>query len=474
MAKNLIHKGRAYYCMVSIPRPLRHLFLSEGGKPKDAIWEALGKDHSTATIKCAERVAYWMKVFARLQAGESLDDIKRSEAALEQAREGLKMFVADQRERGGSDVQMHHVLSLMYPDYASILGESLAPAPTTLAPASVAAPVAASETVSHAAAAMYDAMERDENRQTTIDGHRLRVRAFVEACGDVPLASITRATASDWLDKIGETRSNRTRNAYAMTMALVIETARKRGRYQGENPFDGQKRKAVGESYQPFTEAELRTLFAALPREIKPAEHTPETALPWVALIAAYSGARLEEIAQLTVADIRDVGANGSTVTVIDIHNGGINAIKNAASVRLVPVHSELVRAGLLRYVAALPKGSALFPGLVRRASKGGKIGARLGELFRKRLIALGLKRAGVCFHSFRHTVGGKLEQAGVAQTDAARVLGHDIPEMTFGTYSTGPGLKRLAAVVEEIRYEGVAVMTATTAPVARLSRRNG
>jgi hypothetical protein len=58
-----------------------------------------------------------------------------------------------------------------------------------------------------------------------------------------------------------------------------------------------------------------------------------------------------------------------------------------------VPVHSELVRAGLLQYVAALPQDGPLFPGLVRRASKGGKIGARLGELFRDKLDALGLKR---------------------------------------------------------------------------------
>jgi hypothetical protein len=47
----------------------------------------------------------------------------------------------------------------------------------------------------------------------------------------------------------------------------------------------------------------------------------------------------------------------------------------------------------LLQYVAALPQDGPLFPGLVRRASKGGKIGARLGELFRDKLDALGLRR---------------------------------------------------------------------------------
>src|SRR5262249_3115817 len=114
-------------------------------------------------------------------------------------------------------------------------------------------------------------------------------------------------------------------------------------------------------------------------------------------------------------------------------------------------VHSELVRMGLLKYIRALPKDGLLFPGLKRRDSKGGKIGARLGELFRKRLIALRMKREGLCFHSLRNTVATRLESASVSQTDAARVLGHAIEAMTYGTY--GPGLKKLAAVVEEISY---------------------
>ena len=82
---------------------------------------------------------------------------------------------------------------------------------------------------------------------------------------------------------------------------------------------------------------------------------------------------RFEEIAQLAVADIRNVPANGATVDVIDIHNGGKNHLKNESSARVVPVHSELVRAGLLDYVKALPQNGPLFPGLKRRESKGGK-----------------------------------------------------------------------------------------------------
>ena len=83
---------------------------------------------------------------------------------------------------------------------------------------------------------------------------------------------------------------------------------------------------------------------------------------------------------------------------------------------------------------------------------QGGQIGARVGELFRDKLESLGLKRDRLCFHSFRHTVAGRLEAAAVSQTDAARVLGHTIAGMSYGVYSSGPGLKRLAAVVEADR----------------------
>jgi integrase len=292
-----------------------------------------------------------------------------------------------------------------------------------------------------------------------LDGHRLRVRAFVDKCGDLPLAGVTRAIASDFLDGLDVSR--RTRNNYAQTLKCVFKSAGRRGRFSNaeeDNPFGDQRSKVVaGSSYVPFEMNELQTLFGALRRDTAPAKHSPETALPWAALIALYSGARLEEIAQLSTADIREEAANGATVWVIDIHNGGANKLKNETSARLIPVHSALVRAGLLDYVKALPRAGALFPGLTRRASKGGKVGARLGELFRKRLVALGLKREGLCFHSFRHTVAGRLDAAGVPQSDAARVLGHAVAGMSYGTYSqAGPGLKRVAAVVEQIIYEGL------------------
>jgi hypothetical protein len=44
------------------------------------------------------------------------------------------------------------------------------------------------------------------------------------------------------------------------------------------------------------------------------------------------------------------------------------------------------------------------------------------------------------------------------SRPDSARVLGHAVKGMSDGVYSSGPGLKRLAAVVEEIAYPGLSL----------------
>jgi integrase len=476
----LVRSGNRWNMRLAIPRPLRHHFPSATGVPRQKIVETLGDlSHEQAKIEASRRETAYLGVFRRLRAGEVMTAEQiRSEVHTDATSVQREVLEALHTEREKWVATLVDKFQFMPPqvvdkdaterarDEAGLrfIRETLA---GTTSAMPVASPVqSGGETITQAAESWFTELQRDPSaavKVTTLDGHKLRVRAFVEAHGDIALASITRAMASDFLTKVGAGgRSNRTVNAYATTLASVFKSARHRGRFTGDSPFEHQKRRAGGESYEAFETAALQTLFNSLPLEVKPSKHSPETALPWVSLIAAYTGMRLEEISQLVVGDIRDQGANGSTVTVIDIHNGTDNALKNAASARLVPIHSELVRAGFLDYVKALPKDGLLFPGLSRRASKGGKIGARVGELFRDKLEALGLKRDRLCFHSFRHTVGGRLEAAAVSQTDAARVLGHTIPGMSYGVYSSGPGLKRLAAVVEAIEYPGLKLPAAS------------
>jgi integrase len=487
----LWQRGHQWYLRLPIPRPLQQHFLSANGKPKQFIATPLSESISEARRRRDELVVAYRRVFDRLEAGEAmtaeqieaevkldlLAETKRMyEGALTTLRGGisesdvdsifgahLESEVAETAQRVGAtdpaSVKRIRVAALQAKLLAAMThgGELLGLGATATRPTPVIEPTTA-ETVNQAAEVWVTEMQRDPSaavKATTLEGHRLRVRAFVEQCGDVPLATVTRAMASDFLAKIAAGGlANRTVNNYATTLSCVFTAAKDRGRFSGDNPFERQKRKAGGESYVAFEPSDIHKLFAALPCETAPKKHTPETALPWAVRIAAYTGMRLEEIAQLSAADIRTKCMNGGTVIGIDIHNGGNNSLKTESSARFIPLHSELVRAGLVNYVKALPQGGLLFPGLTRRASKGNKVGARLGELFRKKLIALGMKRDGLCFHSFRHTVGQRLEAAGVSETDTARILGHAIAGESYGTYSSGPGLKRLAAVVEAISYE--------------------
>src|SRR5262249_4267356 len=166
MAKNLIRKGNGLYCRVAIPRPLRQHFLSEAGKPRDAIWETLGPDLCVAKPKCAARVAYWESVFARLRAGQTLADIKADDELANPKIELVPLILS-----ADEAVAMRESLERWRESQRR--RQAFAPTIQPLAPVPEPAEPSASETVSQAADALYGALERDKRRQTTVDGHRL-------------------------------------------------------------------------------------------------------------------------------------------------------------------------------------------------------------------------------------------------------------------------------------------------------------
>ena len=241
-----------------------------------------------------------------------------------------------------------------------------------------------------------------------------------------------------------------TRNTYAMLFSAIFKCAMRRKKAT-TNPFDGQRIKAATVHYEPFTDLELATLFGDAKFEIAPRKHKTATALPWVSLISAYTGCRLEEAAQLKAGDIKQTDG----IWYFEFCHDGNG--KTQAATRVVPMHRALIDAGLLRYRDALEPRSMLFPGLTRRKSKGGKLGPKLGDAFNWWRNKLGLVRPGVNFHSFRHTVGDRLRKAGVPEDDRAALLGHEDERITSRVYGhDGPGLHRLQSVIERLQYPGL------------------
>src|SRR5262245_55711066 len=313
-AMSLMQRGRQWYLKLAIPRPIRKLFPTSAGNPRDFIWESLGKSHDHAQVEAHTRTAEYRRLFARaaLMTAEAiaaeLEAIKDRakgratvatlpllESELQRLRgereaywkEQYEAFMAEREEYPpdllltGPDaedqrLQRRLARASVYPKVAKLaskLGIALTPEIQDQLADRYLKEVEGrdhsgvgnliedrGETITQAAEAFYSELEREKVRAQTLDGHKRFVRAFVDHYGDVPLASVTRAMASDFLTAMASGRANRTVNNYAATMLGLFKSARNRGRFQGKNPFEDQRRKAAGEKRQAFTAAEIAKL----------------------------------------------------------------------------------------------------------------------------------------------------------------------------------------------------------------------
>lgn len=108
----------------------------------------------------------------------------------------------------------------------------------------------------------------------------------------------------------------------------------------------------------PFSNDDLAMIFPSKDYGVdfgRKASGFSNDAKYWIPLIAAYTGARLEEICQLTVNDIKTDEATG--IIYADITDIGMAAdgeqkkAKTKTSVRPIPIHSVLLKIGLMEYV---------------------------------------------------------------------------------------------------------------------------
>jgi len=152
----------------------------------------------------------------------------------------------------------------------------------------------------------------------------------------------------------------------------------------------------------------------------------------WVPLLALYTGARLEEVCQLHLSDLRQVDG----VWVLDINEREGKSLKNVQSRRLAPLHDDLLGRvanlpGYARHVAA-QGGILLFPELEKSGKD--RMGKSVSQFFSRTVKTLGLEGR-KSFHSFRHTFFSRLYEAGVGEVDLKKAGGHKVAGETFSRY---------------------------------------
>jgi integrase len=188
------------------------------------------------------------------------------------------------------------------------------------------------------------------------------------------------------------------------------------------------KRVAAHEERDPWPAHDLKVLFGcpiwhgskSVQRQLDPGSTIVRNWKFWLPLLGLFTGARLEELCQLRGEDIREVEG----VWCFDINDRDGRLVKSPQSVRLVPLHPELIRLGFLEHVRkAAPKaGDRVFPTLtpIGPDKKLSFYPTRWFGDVRKRL---GISK-GIDFHSFRHNVTSRLLNAEVPVVAVSRILG--------------------------------------------------
>lgn len=177
-------------------------------------------------------------------------------------------------------------------------------------------------------------------------------------------------------------------------------------------------RKAVaGTGKLPYTNDEVGRLLALARNEANPARRW----LPW---LAALTGARVGEVAQLWGANVRREEASG--LHVLDIKaaaDGG--TLKNATSERTVPIHSGLVAEEFLSFVEAKGSGPLFYS---RTSGKADRMHASKGVINH---LAGWIRRQGfddprkAPAHALRHWAKSAMAEAGVPDSVADAIQDH-------------------------------------------------
>lgn len=260
------------------------------------------------------------------------------------------------------------------------------------------------------------------------------------------------------------TLTPRTVNRYLSSLGAFCSWLVNHG-YLDQNPTDGMSlAKDRKKKTFPFTTNQMNTLFKSpLFTGCQSANEWRNVAKPgnvlirdhryWVPLIMLYSGARPAEIAQLAISDVRQ--EHGHWIMHITTEGDGDKSVKTDGSMRVVPVHPELVKLGFLDYHTGMTTAgqTRLFP-LAERNARGQMI-ADFSREFGRYLTRLGMKTGrGLSLYSFRHGATDALRRAGYLDEEFGFILGH-AKASTTGIYGILPQgmLKQRVELVNAIAY---------------------
>ena len=321
--------------------------------------------------------------------------------------------------------------------------------------------------------------------QTALE-YEAAVDDFIDFIGDVPVSIIEPDMLYDYRDEAAKLPNTMPRNDRTLPFRARVEkygdskpkcspsTLKKRvGALQALLTYSFQERwtatntgvgiKIVGytkskKNRRSFEDHELASLFAC-PLFVNLTSWTSKSRISdatifWLFLIAATTGARLEEVGQVALADVRRDGE----IVYLDIsdyvllEDGTDKTVKTDDSKRLVPIHSKLIELGFLNYFDALDElgQTQLFPDLNEN-----KIGKRTKEASQRinrvvdRFVSNDKR---LVFYSLRHAFKAKGNDANLTTKTLDQICGH-APVSQGDRYGQEPRVRTLHRELHRIDF---------------------
>lgn len=207
----------------------------------------------------------------------------------------------------------------------------------------------------------------------------------------------------------------------------------------------------------PYDGEDLKTIFSSPlyagctseARRWSPGRLVIRDACFWLPLLGLHTGCRLEELGQLTLADVKEEDGI-AFLDINDLSEGQF--LKTKGSRRRVPLHPKVIEAGFLVYAATLRKRgeTRVFPDLLRDPR--GKTTAAWSKWWGRYTTRIGITDPRKVFHSFRHAFKDACRAAGIEEAIHDALTGHAAPHVGR-SYGKGYSLALLAEAVARVEF---------------------
>ena len=456
--------GSVYYFRRRIPSDLQVCF-----SQSTVIQSLQTSDRRTAIIRARARAAITDAIFQQLRALPPSDRMKIRPLTIKAqlSEHGVQQIEVD-AEPHEIDAVERLIQALRQP--------TMPPQANSLPAIRQSQPAAPGKTISET----YEDYKAEkiagnswtDGENTSRNDHWPHIRELIHLIGDIPINTVTADDVEEFQGDVltsptgGAPRNRQKRLTragalfrWAKEKRRIPDNFSELFRYPGkidENP------------YNKFDLDDLKALFESDDYRFCTFGTQSEF---WLPILGLFTGARLNELCQLTVSDIgTHDGIDTISILDTDFNKKLTKRLKNTASRRIIPVHSKLIELGFLSYAKSVGQGR-IFPELPENPARKGDFTKEPSRKFtayrRKHGIGSDIAekdgvtsgRSNKTFHSFRSTLISAMRLRDVPKDRRTRLAGHEYSDTQDRHYTGGDVLtmfafESLKADIEKVQFD--------------------